>query len=294
MRPPATLSVYRHGVSGGIPGAGGSPGLRRESRGWSVASSRANTRFLQSVREHELSGCGLSLSLTVRDCPETHSEWKRARLAFFERLRRRGAVRVHWLTEWQARGVPHLHAAIWFPESMREQAENGRLQVDVLAAWSAIAGPRFGASLRAQHVEPIWGVIGWLKYLSKHGARGQQHYQRAAQGIPPGWERTGRMWGHWGEWSLEEPYQLSLSRLAWFRFRRLLRGYRRAEARSAGRWRGLRAARRMLRCPFREASELRGVGGWVPGAIAQALADAATTGAEDGQEEDGELDPIWG
>ena len=73
-----------------------------------------------------------------------------------------------------------------------------------------------------------------------------------------------------------------------------LRGYRRAEARSAGRWRGLRAARRMLRCPSREASELRGVGGWVPGVIAQALADVATTGSEDGQEAEGELDPIWG
>ena len=61
---------------------------------------------------------GLSGSLTLRDCPPSHDDWKTLREALFFRLRRKGLYRLHWLTEWQKRGVPHLHFAAWFLQSV--------------------------------------------------------------------------------------------------------------------------------------------------------------------------------
>ncbi|WP_425527867.1 rolling circle replication-associated protein, partial [Xylella fastidiosa] len=66
------------------------------------------------VREDKLTGVGLALTLTVRDCPATAQEWQRMRRAWEKRMKRAGMIRVHWVTEWQRRGVPHLHCAIWF------------------------------------------------------------------------------------------------------------------------------------------------------------------------------------
>ena len=90
-----------------------------------ACSSRGNTRFLYSVLTPELPVSaigvpllGLSGSLTLRDCPPSHDDWKTLREALFFRLRRKGLYRLHWLTEWQKRGVPHLHFAAWFLQSV--------------------------------------------------------------------------------------------------------------------------------------------------------------------------------
>ena len=68
-------------------------------------------RFLYSVLTPELPVSaigvpllGLSGSLTLRDCPPSHDDWKTLREALFFRLRRKGLYRLHWLTEWQKRG----------------------------------------------------------------------------------------------------------------------------------------------------------------------------------------------
>ena len=93
--------------------------------------------------------------------------------------------------------------------------------------------------------------LGWLQYLSKHAARGAAHYQRAQGSIPSGWEgMTGRMWGHLGDFPTHEPLGLELDDCGWFRFRRIVRGWRCAQARSErkvspGR---IKSARRMLCC----------------------------------------------
>ena len=94
--------------------------------------------------------------------------------------------------------------------------------------------------------------LGWLQYLSKHAARGAAHYQRAQGSIPSGWEgMTGRMWGHLGDFPTHEPLGLELDDCGWFRFRRIVRGWRCAPARSEKKSQSGRiksARRRMLCC----------------------------------------------
>jgi hypothetical protein len=58
--------------------------------------------------------------------------------------------------------------------------------------WLSLAAA-YGAGEVGQAVVPITGALGWSKYLSKHASRGVAHYQR--QGTPPGWTKTGRLWG---------------------------------------------------------------------------------------------------
>lgn len=276
MAPPATVTVYRHGLSAGFPGPG--RGLRREVQGWTLRSSRANTRFLYSVREDALDGYGLSGSLTVRFCPPSAEAWKKLREAFLAQLRRLGFVRLHWLTEWQRRGVPHLHLAGWFPEPGNDYGRE-LLRLEVLGSWLALSG-EYGSRPRAQVVKPMYGPMGWLQYVSKHGARGQAHYQRMRAGIPEGWQRTGRMWGHLGSWALQEPLRLAVDVRGWFYLRRAARGFLVAQARRKGRFKTMAAARRMLQAPDVALSQVRGIGGWIPESAGLGLlAYVATRGA---------------
>lgn len=266
------LKLYPNGLTGGVPPCSkntkSSP--RGDCHGWTLRTSRGNTRFLYSVLSDQLSITppgdqllGLSGSLTVRQCPSTHNDWKELREALFQRLRRMGLYRLHWLTEWQKRGVPHLHFAAWFnmPESQYDQQV---LPVLIKADWLYLTC-RLRSSDKAQHVEPITNELGWLQYLSKHASRGAAHYQRAKASIPSGWVKTGRMWGHLGQWPTREPLGLNLDRQGWFRFRRLIKGWRTAQARSSNGPRGRRinSARRMLNCTDRQLSEVRGVSEWI-------------------------------
>lgn len=183
------------------------------------------------------------------------------------RLRRMGAIRLHWLTEWQARGVPHMHAIVYFPDPGSDR-ERQVLELLTLGHWLAVAAP-FGAQQRAQHVSPVTDSVGWLKYLSKHAARGAGHYQRAGSGIPEGWKKTGRMWGHLGDWPLDDPVELELDWSGWFRLRRLARSYRVAQVRGLRRVspRAIRAARGCLRCSEPKVAPFRGISGWVPRSV---------------------------
>ena len=185
---------------------------------------------------------GLSGSLTLRDCPPSHDDWKTLREALFFRLRRKGLYRLHWLTEWQKRGVPHLHFAAWFLQSVvviniNQPALSDSELAQVLsylisADWLSISSVYRSSGL-SQVVKPMSNELGWLQYLSKHAARGAAHYQRAQGSIPSGWEgMTGRMWGHLGDFPTHEPLGLELDDCGWFRFRRIVRGWRCAQARS--------------------------------------------------------------
>ena len=237
-------------------------GIRGDVEGWTERSSRSNTRFLYSVDERGLDdGNGYALSLTLKQCPDTHAEWQRMRRAFVERLRRMGLIRLHWLTEWQRRGVPHLHAAVWFP---RTPSNNG-LTVsagDIVAAWLFVAAP-FGAKRPGQHVAPIVDEVGWFKYLAKHAVRGLHHYQRNRANIPAGWKKTGRMWGKSGDWPTREFARIELDKPGFYAFRRIVRRWRLADARRAGDARRIRSARRMLQCSDPVVCELRGVSEWI-------------------------------
>jgi hypothetical protein len=253
-----TLKVYLHGLTAGI-----APSVNTHQRakrgdcgGWSSASTRSNNRFLYSVEPSGLEGVAYVLTLTVRDCPPAHGDWKRLREAFFERLRRLGMVRCHWVTEWQRRGVPHLHMAAWFPSRVDNLQEQ----------WMAVARC-YGAMRLGQRVVNLTDAVGWFQYVSKHAARGVSHYQRSPENIPQGWQKTGRMWGYRGEWPLRPAMQFGLDREGYFAFRRLVRAWRKADSRqpvmTAKSVARLRSARRMLRCHDRTLSEVRGVSEWI-------------------------------
>lgn len=246
-------------------------GLRGEVGGWSVSSTRSNTRFLYSVIPDELTGQGWALSLTVKTCPPSHAEWHKARRAFLKRLERMGLIRGHWLTEWQRRGVPHLHCAIWLPSDCERQKQHDAVR----EAWLAVATV-WGAQSGAQHVAPITNSKGWFKYLSKHASRGLGHYQRAKGGIPKGWRSTGRMWGYVGSW---EPVRMEVVQFqvcwpGWFAYRRIVRRYRIADARAdtgKGRGRRIRQARKMLQFRDRARGSVRGISEWIDFAVTQRM-----------------------
>lgn len=276
------LKLYPNGLTGGVPPfiANPRPALRSDCSGWTLRSSRSNTRFLYSIRSPELSTSaegapllGFALSFTIRDCPLSHEDWKKVRESFFVRLRRRGLYRLHWLTEWQKRGVPHLHAALWFDAAavhaymaktwpkLPVQAFPALLKADWLQLTAS-----YRSSTGAQDIKPISDDLGWLQYLSKHAARGAAHYQRAVGSMPAGWQKTGRMWGHLGNFPTQEPLGLDLDNAGWFQLRRIVRRWRIAQARSDRKpsVRRIRSARRMLRCSDYALSCVRGVSEWIP------------------------------
>jgi len=154
--------------------------------------------------------------------------------------------------------------AVWFDDSGPSWS---RPYVDdIVDAWVDLAAP-YGAG-RAAHTKgviPITDAVGWFQYLSKHAVRGLHHYQRNPANIPQEWQgKTGRMWGKVGDWPLASVIKLQLSGSAWEVFRRVVRGWRIAQARSRQDWKALRSARRMLQAPTREKSYTRGLSEWMP------------------------------
>lgn len=153
-----------------------------------------------------------------------------------------------------------MHAAVWFDEGLRER--DPLALATIPEHWVQVAGA-FGAGRRGQHVESITDSIGWFKYLSKHAVRGLGHYQRSADSIPQGWKKTGRMWGHLGEWPTIDPVRYALEMETFWAFRRMVQRWRLADARSSGDRGRVRAARRMLQSVDRSAGSVRGVGEWI-------------------------------
>jgi hypothetical protein len=281
------ITAYANGASAGCPPTKNDHerGKRGAIVGWSAAAVRRHTKWLYSVEADRLGGDGYAATLTLRDCPPDHLTWGRMLRAWFARLERAGAVRTHYVVEWQRRGTPHVHAAVYFPKGFRTRRSAHLLLVN---SWLAIAAP-YGAQAASQHVAPITGAMGWLQYLSKHAARGVRHYQRV--GKPAGWERTGRLWGHRGDWPTGEPMKFDVAAPTYHRFRRLARSWRIASARSdlallehrarkdpasyAGALRAARrrisSARSALGCSDPRLSAVRGVSDWMPEHVTLAL-----------------------
>jgi hypothetical protein len=257
----ATLSVYRNGTTQNMPG-GRSDHVRAKRgqiEGWSASAVRRHKKWLYSIASDELVGHGYAVTLTMRETPVSARELAALRDKFIKRLGRRGLLRDHWVVEWQRRGTPHFHMALYF-----ERELSVRERFELLADWCQLANP-YGAQLGAQDLKPIDGATGWLRYLSKHAARGVAHYQR--QGKPEGWGSTGRLWGRGGEWPEDEPLRFDVPRAEWFRVRRIVRGWRLADAQKetdpARRRERVMAARRMLRGRDRKVSEVRGISEWL-------------------------------
>lgn len=112
----ATFKSYPSGASMGCPGNGGARATKRGNvNGWSTSSVRRHVRWLWSVDVPALTGEGFGVTVTVRDSPPDHGEWKQLREVFLRRLREAGFIRWHWVTEWQRRGTPHMHLAVYVP-----------------------------------------------------------------------------------------------------------------------------------------------------------------------------------
>lgn len=236
-------------------------------KGWTPAATRRLTKWLYSVEADKLSGHGYAVTLTMRDTPPDRAALDRAFRALMARYDRLGVIRLQWVMELQRRGTPHYHLAVYTAEELPKGGW------ELVEHWLAVAEP-WGASWGAQKVEQLQRVNGWLKYMSKHASRSVGHYQR--QGMPPGWEVTGRLWGKRGDWpTVAEPMKFELSRDAWFRYRRLLRSYRIADARqekhAENRARRISSARRMLQAPDRKIAEVRGASEWIPQDVQIAL-----------------------
>lgn len=262
---------------GNPPGANSHRRAKRDiCQGWSNSSTRSNTQFLYSVDETGLDRYGLALSLTLRDCPATHDDWKRLRKLFFDRLRYLGLVRAHWITEWQRRGVPHLHMAVWFdssslfPGTITASALDawcapgpGRVITGIIEAWLYVVAD-YGALLECQYIKPICDSVGWFQYLSKHASRGLRHYQRSPENIPASWQdKTGRMWGKLGDWPVWEPVKLNVNMDGFWAYRRIVQRWRFASARATADRGRIFSARRMLQSPDPKFSAVRGVSEWI-------------------------------
>lgn len=272
-----TLSVYRHGVTmGTAPRLNPTtPEKRGECKGWSASATRRNVAFLRSIPADTLFGQGEAFTLTLRDCPEDFKTWAAMRDLLLKRLFHAGAIRVHWVTEWQRRGVPHLHGCIWWPEGSDHRGA-------VLYHWHKLA-EQYGVSPKAQTCKPISDAVGWFQYCAKHAARGVKHYQRDSSNIPEGWQKTGRMWGYRGEWTIDDPTRLIVCDQTFYRLRRLVRCWRIADARASGDAFRISTARGMLRCHKPTLSNVRGVSEWIPEHLylAMLLSAAGTTGSVD-------------
>ncbi|MGV0952431.1 MAG: rolling circle replication-associated protein [Azonexus sp.] len=254
----ATFRAYPNGATMGIGNPAPTGGRRGEVTGWSAGAVRRHKRWLYSVEASQLAGRGDAVTLTLRDTPATSDEWRALLQRLFYGLRDAGFIRWHWVVEWQARGTPHVHMAVYGPE-------DGPGGWEVVRVWLRLTREAYGAQIGSQHVVPITGPVGWLKYLSKHASRGVRHYQR--MGRPVGWDKTGRLWGYGGDWPTLEPVAGHLSTAEYHQVRRMVRNWAIADARSREDWRGVAYLRRMLKCPDRPLSTVRGVSEWVPGDV---------------------------
>lgn len=279
-----TITLYRHGVSMGTPTSNPNktPPKRGEVQGWSTSATRRNIAFLRSVDENAIQCTedgellqAVALTLTVKDCPETHADWHATRRAFQKRLERMGLYRSHWVVEWQRRGVPHLHGAFWFPHTPDIFQYRERIR-SIIEHWLSAAAT-YGAAIGGQQAMSIYDDIGWFKYLAKHAARGVHHYQRSAENIPDGWKKTGRIWGHTGDWPLVDPDKRLITDTEYFQLRRMCRSWRKADARKSGNRYRIKSARTMLRHNHPEKSKLRGVSEWIPEQTTLALLDIVRT-----------------
>ena len=218
------VKLYNNGFTCGNPPSKNDHerGLRKETKGWTYSASRNNTRFLYSVVPEDLHGFGYAFTFTIRDLPSCPGDWEKTRQKLVKRFRRMGMIRLHWLTEWQSRGVPHLHGVVYFPEAL-----NATMLESFVHHWLESAR-EYNPTEMAQDIKPVTSALGWLEYLSKHASRGVHHYQR--NGKPKSWEKTGRMWGKSGEWSTKmSEGEIDLE--TFHRLRRLIRSWRVADAR---------------------------------------------------------------
>jgi hypothetical protein len=266
----AKVTIWPNGLSGGhSPDVSlRRPGKRGQIKGWSRGAARRNLRFLWSIATDLLDDTGWAITLTSGETPETAAEWEHARSVWLQRCRDAGMTRYHWVTEWTARGRPHMHAAVYGV---------GRADKTLFPAWLDIADAHgWPVSANAQHFERIRGATGWLQYVAKHAARGVVHYQR--DGAPEGWETTGRLWGYGGDWPTDEPEEVEMGSAQYVLFRGLVWDWMLSDMVQRGVAPEF-VAETKARWDNPEHGHAHGVSGWIPGEVAYAFYQAAIESA---------------
>lgn len=188
----ATITVTPEGINAGFAGSNDAPTERGDIMGWSAGSARRNMDFLKSVYIPDLDGVALAITLTVKDIPETHTEWAYLQKQLLKFLRRCSMIRAHWVTEWTKRNVPHLHMTVFFDPDYIEETPD--IAIKIMHYWLKITR-HLGTLDRGQHFAVMNPDSGWFQYVSKHASRGHAHYQREKANLPKAWEKTGRLWG---------------------------------------------------------------------------------------------------
>lgn len=198
------------------------PPVRSKNKGWTKHAAIRNRNFLYQVIPQALDGIGYAITLTVHRC-DTPTEWSRWRANFIKSLRRMGLIRFHIVTEWQRRGVPHLHCAVWLQPGRPAEVWD---RLNIIDAWLRIAAEGQPSYL-AQDIKPMEGCYHWLRYLAKHGVRGVNNYQRHWSNVPKAWKgETGRVWLKGGDWPLMPFFKVEgLTQSQKFQMRRLFCRY---------------------------------------------------------------------
>lgn len=280
------------------------PPERTATKGWTVNVARRNEQRLQQVDFEAVDGVPAFVTLTMPaqqmadvSAAMFHAWLKR----WIQYMKRHGLLHYYWILEFQATGNPHLHLLVWLDHDW-----DALEQYKALRSWvNMLNKSDVGARLQGQ----IWENIDVggelvvdgervpahpervLMYLAKHAARGVAHYQRQSSNMPEDWQyRSGRVWGHDRGLPLREQENVECDYPTFWTFRRLVRRWRLAEARSIKdadrRRRAISQARGSLRCSRRDVSPYRGVSAWVPSDVASALLDAAVSmGGGDYEEE---------
>lgn len=301
-----TISIRAHGVSASKyqqmvnPETGEivtltafQPPERTATKGWTPNVARRNEQRLQQVDFEAIDGVPAFVTLTMPSgqmsdvsAADFHG-WLKSWLRY---MKRHGLTHYYWILEFQASGNPHLHVLVWLDHEP-EPLETFK----ALRSWVGILNKSgVGARLQGQIWEPIdvgaeITVDGEtvpahpervLMYLAKHAARGVAHYQRQIENMPDDWQyRSGRVWGHDRGLPLCAQEDVETDYPTFHRFRRLVRRWRLAEARSikdADRRRAaIVQARGSLKCGRPDVSPYRGVSAWIPSDVASALLDAA-------------------
>lgn len=111
----ATLTVYENGCSAGRGNNAPVGGKRGKVDGWSASSVRGHRKWLWSVDTGRLDGDGYGVTLTLRDTPASQTDWSALVRRLHRAFNEAGITRWHWVVEWQRRGTPHLHLAVYSP-----------------------------------------------------------------------------------------------------------------------------------------------------------------------------------
>lgn len=312
-----TISIRQHGISASRnqqlvnPETGEIMKLaafnqpeRTATKGWTVNVARRNEQRLQQIDFDAVDGFPAFVTLTMPSgqmsevsAADFHG-WLKRWLQF---MKRHGLQHYYWILEFQASGNPHLHVLVWLDHDW-----DALEQFKALRSWvNMLNKSGVGARLQGQIWESIdvGGVITVdgervpahpervLMYLAKHAARSVAHYQRQIENMPEDWQyRSGRVWGHDRGLPLREQQDFETDYSTFWTFRRLVRRWRLAEARSikdADRRRtAIVQARGSLKCGRPDVSPYRGISAWVPASVASALLDAAVSmGGGDYEEE---------